>query len=89
MPSVAFTQNLQRHVACPPCRVAGATVGESLEAAFALYPKLKGYVLDEHGALRFHMAVYVDGVPIADRRDLSDPVSETGQIFIMQALSGG
>jgi hypothetical protein len=89
MPSVAFTRNLQRHVACPPCAVSGATVRESLEAAFALYPKLKGYVLDEQGALRFHMAVYVDGVPIADRRGLSDPVPEASPIFVMQALSGG
>jgi hypothetical protein len=89
MPSVAFTRNLQRHVACPPCRVTGATVAESLAAAFALYPRLQGYVLDEHGALRFHMAVFVDGVPVTDRRGLSDPVSETGEIFVMQALSGG
>ncbi len=89
MPSVAFTQNLQRHVACPPCRVAGATVQESLEAAFALYPQARGYVLDEHGSLRFHMAIYVDGVPILDRHGLSDPVTEAGEIFVMQALSGG
>jgi len=89
MPSVAFTRNLQRHVACPPCAVRGATVGESLEAAFALYPQARSYVLDEHGALRFHMAVYVDGVPIADRKGLSDPVSESGEIYVMQALSGG
>jgi molybdopterin synthase sulfur carrier subunit len=89
MPRVAFTRNLQRHVACPPCAVAGATVGESLEAAFALYPKLRGYVLDEHGSLRFHMAVYVDGVPVSDRRGLSDSVPEAGEIFVMQALSGG
>jgi hypothetical protein len=89
MPSVAFTRNLQRHVACPPCAVRGATVGESLEAAFTLYPQVRSYVLDEHGALRFHMAVYVDGVPIADRKGLSDPVSESGEIYVMQALSGG
>ena len=89
MPSVAFTRNLQRHVACPPCAVRGATVGESQEAAFALYPQARSYVLDEHGALRFHMAVYVDGVPIADRKGLSDPVSESGAIYVMQALSGG
>jgi hypothetical protein len=89
MPRVTFTQNLQRHVACPPCAVAGTTVRESLEAAFALYPKLRGYVLDEHGALRFHMAIYVDGVPITDRPGLSDPVFEGNDIFVMQALSGG
>lgn len=89
MPLVAFTQNLQRHVPCPPCMVVGGTVRESLEAAFSLYPKLRGYVLDDHGALRFHMAVYVDGVPIVDRRGLSDTVPGTGEIFVMQALSGG
>jgi sulfur-carrier protein len=89
MPQISFTKNLQRHVACPPCAVVGTTVRESLEAAFALYPQARGYVLDEHGALRFHMAVYVDGVPITDRQGLSDPVPETGEIFIMQALSGG
>ena len=60
--------------------MAGATVGESLEAAFALYPKLRGYVLDEHGALRFHMAIYVDGVPVSDRRGLSDSVPEASEI---------
>jgi sulfur-carrier protein len=89
MPRVAFTRNLQRHVACPPCAVDGATVRECLESVFNLYPRARGYVLDEHGALRFHMAAYVDGVPIGDRRGLSDPVPEAGQIFIMQALSGG
>ncbi|WP_026853806.1 MoaD/ThiS family protein [Geothrix fermentans] len=89
MSRVAFTRNLQRHVACPPCTVEGATVQESLEAAFALYPRLRGYVLDEHGALRFHMAVFVDGVPVADRRGLTDPVSAASEIYVMQTLSGG
>jgi hypothetical protein len=89
MPRVAFTRNLQRHVACPPCAVTGATVRESLEEVFTLYPKLRGYVLDEHGALRFHMAVFVDGVPVTDRRELSDAVPEASEIFVMQALSGG
>lgn len=89
MPRVTFTGNLQRHVPCPPCAVGGATVKESLEAAFALYPRARGYVLDEHGALRFHMAIFVDGEPISDRRGLGDPVSATGEIFVLQALSGG
>ncbi len=89
MPRVAFTQNLQRHVACPPCEVEGRSVRESLDAAFGRYPRLRGYVLDEHGALRQHMAVFVDGVPVEDRRSLSDPVSDASDILVMQALSGG
>jgi hypothetical protein len=89
MPRISFTKNLQRHVACPPCEVAGATVRESLEAAFARYPQVRGYVLDEHGALRFHMAIFINGEPIADRKGLGDPVPETAEIYVMQALSGG
>lgn len=89
MPRVVFTRNLQRHVPCPPVEVAGATVRACLEAAFAQQPRLRGYVEDEHGALRFHMAVFVDGVPVADRRTLADPVAEGSEVYVMQALSGG
>lgn len=89
MPRVAFTRNLQRHVACPPCQVGGETVRASLDEAFLLYPRARGYVLDEHGALRQHMAVFVDGVPVADRRALSDAVPPAAEILVMQALSGG
>jgi len=89
MPRVVFTQNLQRHVACPPCDVEGATVREALDAAFASNPRARGYVLDEHGELRHHMVVFVDGRMIGDRVRLSDPVAPTGEVYVMQALSGG
>jgi hypothetical protein len=89
MPRVIFTGNLQRHVSCPPCVVIGATAREALEGAFVLYPKARGYVLDEHGALRHHMVVFVDGRAVSDRRGLCDAVTEAGEVWVMQALSGG
>ncbi len=89
MPRVSFTGNLQRHVTCPPCRVAGRSAREALEGAFALYPRARGYVLDEHGALRHHMVVFVDGRAVADRAGLGDAVGEDGEVCVMQALSGG
>lgn len=89
MPQVAFTANLQRHVPCPPCKVAGSTVREALENAFALAPRVRGYVVDEHGELRFHMVVFVNGKACVDRRGLSDPVGESDEVLVMQALSGG
>ena len=89
MPLITFTPNLQRHLTCLPVEVGGVTVRESLEAVFAVNPRLRGYVVDEHGALRQHMAIFVDGTPIRDRRSLGDPVGTNGQIFVMQALSGG
>ncbi|MFN8010255.1 MAG: hypothetical protein U0P81_02510 [Holophagaceae bacterium] len=89
MPRVAFTANLQRHLACPPVDVPGATVREALEAVFAKNPRLRGYVLDEHGALRFHVAIFLDGTPIRDRMAQGDAAGEQSQIYVMQALSGG
>ena len=89
MPRVVFTANLQRHVPCPPCQVAGRTAREALDQAFALYPRVRSYVLDEHGALRRHMAVFVNGRPAADREGLGDPVQDADEVMVMQALSGG
>jgi molybdopterin synthase sulfur carrier subunit len=89
MPLVRFTENIQRHVPCPERRVAGCTVREALNACFTENPRARAYVLDEHGSLRRHMVVFVDGRQIADRADLSDPVADTGTIDVMQALSGG
>lgn len=89
MARVVFTANLQRHVPCPPVTVTAATVSEALDKVFADNPRLRGYVVDEHGALRKHMAVFVDGELVDDRERLSDPVGPDGEIYVMQALSGG
>jgi len=86
---VSFTANLQRHVSCPPSEAPGATVREVLEALFAGNPRARGYVLDDQGGLRHHMLIFVDGVRLADRAALSDPVGERSEIHVMQALSGG
>jgi hypothetical protein len=89
MATVAFTHTLQRHVACPTVEVQGTTVREALEAVWALNPRARGYVLDEQGELRKHMAIFLDGRMIRDRVGLSDPVGPDSKLYVMQALSGG
>lgn len=89
MPRVTFTDNIQRHVACPPVDVAGTTVREVLDAVFAGNERARGYVLDDQGGLRKHMNVFVAGRMIRDRRELSDAVPEGAEVYVMQALSGG
>ncbi len=89
MPTVAFTDNIQRHVACPPTAVPGRTVREVLDAVFAGNPQARGYVLDEQGELRKHMAIFLDGRMILDRARLSDAVQPDSKLYVMQALSGG
>lgn len=89
MPRVSFTSALQRFLPAPSAQVAGETVGASLAEVFASRPALRGYVLDDQGALRRHVAVYVNGEPVRDRVGLTDPVGPHDEIYVFQALSGG
>jgi hypothetical protein len=89
MPRVTFTQNLQRHVALASARVEGRTVREVLQTVFTAHPTARGYVLDEAGALRKHVTVFIAGAPVTDRQQLSDLVPEDAELYVFQALSGG
>lgn len=89
MAKVFFTANLQRHVDCPMAEADGATVRDVLDGVFAENPRLKGYVVDDQGAIRKHMGVIVDGVVLSDRTRQTDRVHPHSQIHVMQALSGG
>lgn len=89
MARVVFTENIQRHVACPPCEAPGGTVREVLDRVFATNPRARGYVLDEHGAVRKHMIIFINQGVVRDREHLSDPLAPDDEIYVMQALSGG
>ena len=89
MPTIRFTQNIQRHVPCPIAQVAGQTVREALDAYFALHPRARGYVLDDQARLRHHMAIFIDSAQLLDCDTLGDQVHDGAVIDIVQALSGG
>ena len=89
MPRIRFTQNIQRHVPCPEAEVSGATAREVLDNYFAQNERARSYVLNDQGAVRHHMVVFVNGAQIRDKDRLSDPVAEADTVDVMQALSGG
>lgn len=89
MPTVSFTPNIQRHVNCPSLEVAGETVRQVLDAVFQGNPRARAYVLDDQGAMRQHMVVFVDGKQVRDRQTLSDSVAQNAEVYVAQALSGG
>jgi molybdopterin converting factor small subunit len=89
MPKVEFTGHLRRYMTLAAVEVDGATVRTALDAVFALEPRLRSYVVDEQGALRTHVNIFVNGQPVADRARLSDAVGAADEIYILQALSGG
>ena len=90
MPNVRFTYALKRFF---PNLEEVAAGGKSLRDIFLeldkLYPGISSYILDEQGSLRKHVNIFLDGEMISDRKTLSDSISSCGEIYIMQALSGG
>ena len=86
---MVFAKAFRRHVECPDDAVPGATLRAVLDAYFDRHPVVRGYVLDDVGAVRKHIALFVDGDLITDRTELSDPVGEHDTVHVFQALSGG
>jgi sulfur-carrier protein len=89
MPIVEFAPALTRHVACPPQQVQAPTLGTALLAAFEAAPAMRSYVLDEQGAVRKHVAVFVNARMIANRADLTVPLARDDKVMVIQALTGG
>jgi sulfur-carrier protein len=69
--------------------VSGATVGEVLEGVFKIHPNLRGYVFDEQGTVRHHVAIFVDGTALRRKQNLEQALAEHAEVHVMQALSGG
>jgi flavin-dependent dehydrogenase len=86
---VSFTQQLRRFTEAPEVETAADSLRDALESAFALNPRLRGYVLDDQGELRANVVIFVDGRRSADRRGLADPLRPDSRVHVLQALSGG
>lgn len=69
--------------------ITGSTVREAVERLLTEIPQLRTYVLDDQGALRHHVAAFVNGVVVRDKHTLAEPVPADGEIYLVQALSGG
>lgn len=89
MPLVTCTQHLREVGPGQLEHFSGNTVGEAIQNMSARYPRLRGYVLDDQGEVRKHVAIFIDG-ELQDRRTvLARPVGDQDEIYILQALSGG
>ena len=67
----------------------GTTLRAVLDDLFRHHPGLRGYVLDDQNVIRHHVAVFIDGIALADKTTLDVNVDDSSEIYIMQALSGG
>lgn len=86
MPRVVFTTAVERHIACPPESVDGATMRAALDAYFARHAAARACGLGDQATLRHHVVVFVDGVQVRDRAALDEAVAPAAEIRVMQAL---
>jgi molybdopterin converting factor small subunit len=63
----------------------GATVLELLRALEVRYPELGGWIVDERGAIRRHINVFVDG----ERGDEGTAVRSGDRVDVLPAITGG
>lgn len=86
MARVVFTSHLQRFVSCPEHEVQADSISSALQEVFDANPRLRDYILDDQGALRKHVIVFIDG---RRTRELGEKIGNDSQIHVLQALSGG
>ncbi|WAC72608.1 MoaD/ThiS family protein [Roseateles sp. SL47] len=89
MAHLEFTAQLHRYVDTPVLACDAVALKAALEQAFRVNPRLRAYILDDQGHLRTHVAVFIDGQRVQDRRGLSDPLGPASKVYVLQALSGG
>lgn len=65
--------------------IEGEDVMTALEYLFHAEPGLRNHILDQDGAIRPHVSIFVDGV----QADLQTAVGDVSEIRILHAVSGG
>lgn len=69
--------------------VDGGTLADVLDSLDASYPGLKGRVLDDDGALRRFVNVYVDDEDVRFEGGLATPTPGGSTVSIIPAVAGG
>ena len=65
-----------------------ATVGETLDSLWKVYPALRDRILNEQGEIRQHVNIFVGSDDVKRLKGL-DTVMKTDELHIFNAVSGG
>jgi molybdopterin synthase sulfur carrier subunit len=93
MPKVTLTSHLIHQAGLEnlplPLSIPGTTVRQVIDALCVEHPRLRGYLLDDQGVLRQHVAAFVNGAVVRDKASLTQALAADDELSLFQALSGG
>ena len=84
--NVHIPSALLSYTASSTVQADGATVGELLAALEQQFPGIRFRMIDEQGAIRRHIRIFVNGSQVPDT---AHALAASDEIVIVQALSGG
>ncbi len=67
----------------------GVTLTEVLDSLDSSYPGIKGRIIDEQGALRRFVNVYVGNDDVRFLDGLDTPTADGAQVSVIPAVAGG
>jgi sulfur-carrier protein len=86
MPKVILTGSIrQRAGGRGAVDVPGATARTAIAALEQVHPPLRGWVVDEQGALRRHVKLFHRGAEVS----LDTPLEPDDELHVVAAISGG
>lgn len=86
MPKVILTGSIRQYAGgCGAVEVRVESARSAVAALEASYPALRGWVVDEQGALRRHVRLFHRGVSVS----LDAPLAPDDELHIVAAISGG
>jgi len=69
--------------------VPAATLAELIDRLEALHPGMRSYLLDESGALRTYVNIFVNTAEARTLAELRTPLTEDDEVSILPAMAGG
>jgi sulfur-carrier protein len=89
MITVEFAASIQRHKSVAVQHLPASTLAQALQDACAAREGLRHYILDDQGAVRKHVAVFVNQAMHPSREDLSRVLQSGDKVLVIQCLTGG
>lgn len=86
MPRVILTGSIRQHAGgLGQIEVESETVRAAIGALEQAHPALRGWVIDERGALRRHVKLFHRGASVS----LDAPLAPDAELHVVAAISGG